>query len=81
MQGNEMTPEHHTLVAQIQYLQNRVNELERENRQKIDSMETDDLSVDNLSEPDSEESDIDVGSDLKDAIIAIEKAFGHTIKM
>ena len=69
------------MIAQNRYLQNKVNELQRENRQKTDSMETEDQPQDILSESDSDESDIDVGPELLDTITGIDKALDHILKM
>ena len=48
-----------------------------ETTSSVDSMDIDDF----FSKSDSEESDMDVGSELPDIIEDIEKAFDHILKM
>ena len=52
-----------------------------ETSSSADSMETDEHPKHFLSELDSEESDMDVGSELLDSMGGIEKEFDHTLKM
>ena len=48
---------------------------------KIDSMETDDSPHEYFSKSDSEKSEVDVGEEHLDLIIAIDKSGEHNMKM
>ena len=57
------------------------NDEQSETTSSVDSMEIDEHHKDFFSESDSEESDINVGSELPDIMGGIEKAFDHILEM
>ena len=58
-----------------------INDEQLESTSSVDSMEIDKHRKDFFSESDSEESDMDVGSELPDIMGGIERAFDHILEM